>query len=378
MSRDITSRGQEGALQLIESRYPASKKRLDEASVELKERQDDHAQALQELQRRWNDRISGFKTETAALVAAHQKETNQLLLGFDDTHKPYLLKAQVERGKRRLGILEEDRKDTRLEFKGATYQMDELKKMIEGKPELLVLSQAIPEGAWWSRLDPQQVLDLTERFQDFALQSETPNPTYTNLMERLIEAQVKAETLGLRQQDLVDGINNVREEIEGLSDQIVKVQVDEFNLQQQRRLELTRLRGERALELSRLTSQRELKVGAFQRHENLDLSALTREWETASATYGLIAQKYESVRLAKSEQETDVKIGALALRPEAPVPKYTQAKIAIGLLAAFLLAFFGAAVVVALSIPGAKRKLEAATGSQLTTEAPPTRRLVES
>ena len=250
--------------------------------------------------------------------------------------------------------------------------------MIEGQPELLVLSQAIPEGPWWSLLDPQQVLDLTERLQDFASQSETPNPTYTNLMERLIEAQVKAETLGLRQQDLVDGINNVREEIKGLSDQIMKVQVDEFSLKQQRSLELIRLRQQRALELSRLTSQKGLKVGAFLRDENLDLSALTREQQTASATYGLIAQKYESVRLAKSEQETDVKIGALALHPEAPVSKHTQAKIAIGLLAAFLLAFFGAAVVVALSIPGAKRKLEAATGSQLTTEAPPSRRLVES
>ena len=158
----------------------------------------------------------------------------------------------------------------------------------------------------------------------------------------------------------------------------MKVQVDEFNLKQQRSLELTRLRHQRALELSRLTSQKELQVGAFLRDENLDLSALTREQQTASATYGLIAQKYESVRLAKSEQETDVKIGALALRPEAPVSKHTQAKIAIGLLAAFLLAFFGAAVVVALSIPGAKRKLEAATGSRLTIEAQPTRRLVES
>ena len=128
MSREITTRGQERALQLIESRHPTSKKRLDEASVKLKRRQDDHAEALQELQRRWNDRISGFKTETAVLVAAHQKETNQLLLGFDVTHKPYLLKAQLERGKNRLGILEGNRKDTHLELKSATYEMAELKK----------------------------------------------------------------------------------------------------------------------------------------------------------------------------------------------------------------------------------------------------------
>ena len=250
--------------------------------------------------------------------------------------------------------------------------------MIEGQAELLVLSQAIPIGPWWSGLAEQQTLDLTEKLEDIVAKYETRNPTYTSLMERLIEAQVKAETLGLRQQDLVDGINNVREELEGLGDEIMKVQVDEFNLQQQRSLELTRLREQRALELSRLTSQKEFEAGAFKRDEDLEISVLTRERGIASATFGLIAQKYESVRLAKSEQETDVKIGALALRPEAPVSKYTQTKIATGLLAAFLLAFFGAAVVVALSIPGAKRKLEAATGSQLTTEGPPTRRLVES
>ena len=250
--------------------------------------------------------------------------------------------------------------------------------MIEGQAELLVLSQAIPLGPWWSRLAQQQTLEPTEKLGDVVAKYETRNPTYTSLMERLIEAQVKAETLGLRQQDLVDGINNVREEVEGLSDEIMKVQVDEFNLQQQRSLELTRLREQRALELSRLRSQKGFEADAFQRDEDLELSALARERQTASATFGLIAQKYESVRLAKSEQETDVKIGALALRPEAPVSQYTQTKIAIGLLAAFLLAFFGAALVVALSIPGAKRKLEATTRSQLATEAPPTRRLVES
>ena len=118
--------------------------------------------------------------------------------------------------------------------------------MIEEQPELLVLSQAIPDGPWWSRLDPQKVLDLTEKLQDIASQHETPNPAYTNLMDRLCEAQVKAQTLGLRQQDLVEGINSLNEEIEELSDQIKKVQVDEFNLRQQRSLELTRLREQRA------------------------------------------------------------------------------------------------------------------------------------
>ena len=73
-----------------------------------------------------------------------------------------------------------------------------------------------------------------------------------------------------------------------------------------------------------------------------------------------------------------MKLGPLALRPEAPVAKNTLTKTAVGLLAAFLLAFFGAAVVGALSIPGARSEYGLATGSHLTSEGSPDIILVES
>ena len=73
-----------------------------------------------------------------------------------------------------------------------------------------------------------------------------------------------------------------------------------------------------------------------------------------------------------------MKVGALALSPESAVPRYTLTKTAVGLLAAFLLAFFAVAVVEALSTPGVKGEYGVATGSQLAAEGRPTRRLAES
>lgn len=81
MSRDITNRGQEGALQLIESEYPPALERLQSAVVERKERQDHYARTQAALALGWASRISSFDSETDDLVAEYKKETKRLTLG---------------------------------------------------------------------------------------------------------------------------------------------------------------------------------------------------------------------------------------------------------------------------------------------------------
>ena len=119
-------------------------------------------------------------------------------------------------------------------------------------------------------------------------------------------------------------IERVRLEIEDLSSEVTRLELDQFNLGRQRALELSRLKATRGLELGGLQALRENRLGAFSREKNLQLESLALEKNTASSTLGLISKQFENVRLARSEREPDVKIGALAMRPEVPIPRGTN------------------------------------------------------
>jgi hypothetical protein len=112
---------------------------------------------------------------------------------------------------------------------------------------------------------------------------------------------------------------------------------------------MTRLKEARGRKLADLQALEENRLGAFSREKDLQLEALTLEKKTASSSFSLISKQFESVRLARSEEEPDVKIGALALRPEVPVAKGLMARTALGLVAAFFLALFGATIAEAVS-----------------------------
>jgi uncharacterized protein involved in exopolysaccharide biosynthesis len=225
---------------------------------------------------------------------------------------------------------------------------------------------------------PEEALQLSKELRDLGLKWEMPNSIHTMIMEKLIAARVEVETLTPKEDDLKVELGRAREQVEELNAEQMTIQLDRSYLTRQRQAGLAKLKKERATQLAVLTSQKTIATGDFARNQELELSSLALETGTAQTTFELIAQKYESAQLAKSGQEPDVKVGALALRPEFPVGKNTLTKTAIGLLAAFLLAFFGAAVVEALSVPGVKREYGVATGSQLAGEGARNRRLVES
>ena len=378
MSREITTRGQEGALQFIESQYPAAGERLQAAFVKGKERQDHFARAGAELARGWSERLARFNAETDDLVTEYQIETNRLTLEFLKTNRPQALQAQLQLREHRLIKLEGDLGDTRLELKSAQYALAEIQHLIKDQPRKLSLDQAFANGPWWSQVSPEDAIKLAARVADIALTVEVPNQVYTDLMEKLVEAEVEARTLEPRAQDLQADLDRLQREVEVWGKKLMTVQLEQFALAEERERGLARLREKRAFGLADLTSQRDIATGDLTRNQDLEVAAMARESAAAESTFELIAEKYESVQLAKSGQEPDVKVGALALRPESAVARNTLLKTAVGLLAAFLLAFFGAAVAEALSIPGAKGEYGLATGSQLAAEGSPTGRLVES
>ena len=378
MSREVTTRGQEGALQLIESQYPTARKRLRSAVLEKKERLDHYARAQAALTRSWNTRVSDFNSATEELVRVYGTETQRLTLEFLNTYEPSLLQARQKVKEERLIQLEEDLEEIRIGIKSAQYAVAGLEQAIESQPQTISLAQSLPSQAWFSKVTPEEALKLSRELNDMGLKWEMPNTIHTMIMEKLVAARVAVETLTPKENDLKVELGRAGEQVEELNAEQMTIQLDRSYLTGQRQAGLAKLKKGRATQLAVLTSHKSIATGDLARNQELELSSLALETGTAETTFELIAQKYESAQLAKSGQEPDVKVGALALRPEFPVGKNTLTKTAIGLLAAFLLAFFAVAVVEALSTPGVKGEYGVATGSQLAGEGARNRRLVES
>ena len=290
-------------------------------------------------------------------------ETRELVLAFADTHKPELTEATLARQTSRLNSLESELESNRLSLKGAHDVLAELERQIKSEPRYLIVSKAITDSALWNRIGEHSAGRLPEELKDLALREEIPNSIHEKIMESLIDMQVKVETLKPKQEDLAAEIDRVKQEIGKLSSEVTWVKLEHFNLGRQRALELTRLQQARGRELADQQALRQHQMSAFSRERDLDLDSLALDKGAASSTFALISSKFESVRLTKSEQEPDVKIGALALRPEGPVAKGLMTRTALGLVAAFSLGLFGAAIAEAVSghSPGQRNSLNART-----------------
>ena len=345
----VATQGRAGAMQLIESQYPVSKKLLLDMGVRLKEKEDEYARELLQLKSSWNQRIHDFKRETQELVDKHERESKRLLLAFADTYKPELKGAKLARHKSRLNSLESELENNRLSLKGAHDVLAELQRLIQSEPRYLVVSKAITNSALWNRIGEDSAGKLPDELRDLGLREEVPNLIHEKIMGDLIDAQVKVETLRPKQEDLAAEIDRVEREIEELSTEVTRVQLEQFNLGRERALGLSRLTEARSRGLADKQALREHQMSAFSREQNLNLASLAQDKTAASSTFTLMSSKFESARLAKSEQEPDVKIGALARRPEVPVDRGLATRTAVGLVAAFFLALFGATIAEAVS-----------------------------
>ena len=362
-SLEVATQGRAGAIQLIESQYPVSKKVLQDTAVELKERQDQYASTLLQVMSTWNKRIHDFNKETQGLIDKHERETTKLVLAFENTYKPGLTEAKLGRQKSRLNGLESELENNRLSLKGARDVLTELERQIKSEPRYLVVSKAITNGALWNRIGEDSAGRLPDELKDLALREEVPNSIHERIMGSLIDTQVKVETLKPKQEDLAAEIDRVKREIEDLGSEITRVKLEQFNLGRERALELSSLKEARDRELADQQALRQYQVSVFSRERDLDLDSLTLDKSTASSTFEFVSEKFESVRLAKSGQEPYVKIGAHSLQPEFPVARGLMTRIALGLVAAFSLALFGATTAEAVSgfSPGQRNRLNAKT-----------------
>ena len=151
------------------------------------------------------------------------------------------MQAQLQLRESRLISLAGKLEDTRARLKSAQYALTEIRSLIKDQPPKLVLEQAFANEVWWSQVTPEEAVLLAERVKDIAVSTEITNPTYRSLMEKLIEAEIGAETLKPREEDLKADLTRLQKEVDDWDSRVMLVQLEEFSLAEQPRSGLARL-----------------------------------------------------------------------------------------------------------------------------------------
>lgn len=356
---NISDRGREDTLEFIKVQFPQISETLAKKEEVLQERQDQFDKALlglevssnehlvaydtetermlQEYQAETSRLILDYNAETARLTKAHEKETQALRMEFLDRWKPDWVDEQVTQKKTKLAQLQDDLINLDLEASSKKDRIAQLRVELEKQPERLVLSKGITDEAVWAEISRGGSASVPGSIADLKLSTEIVNPVHMNLKEDLARTQISLETQIPRMEYVKQEIARLKGEIEELSTLSTTKQIELFNLTSDRELELTnllaqrdagraRLEESRASGLKLLQAQRDAERSnlessdanlreAKRRERSVVLGRLTREKESIRGTYGVLAGKYESALLAKSEQNRDVKIGSLADLP---------------------------------------------------------------
>lgn len=286
-------RAKEGSLELIEKEYPAARQRLMEAEAKLKELEDSYDRQIKAAEDTWDAKITDFRAEW----------------------KIESLKKQLASYEQELIGSIEKLHQAQMDIKRTKDTLEELHKEIKGHPQFITLSRSISDDALWDRAVDGLSSEAAKQLETLRLKSEQLNPVYHSLLQRLADTQVAYEALLPQEKYLQDQIAARRKEVE----------------------ELTQLILSKELELEKLKREKETALALLRRERDFRVSELKREVESLRGTYSTLAQKYEVARLAKAEEDPDVKVWGYAVAPERPVRPRTMLNTEIALVAGLML-----------------------------------------
>ena len=338
----LAKQRQQGSVRTIEAQYPEIQSTVAGAEDRLKARQDHHGLALLELDKTWKRTLTEFAKETDALRNAHEKETTRLRLEFETLWKPDLLRKRQATEEATLLDLEHTLLDAQVRIKIQQDTLAKIKEELRIEPRYLVLAKAITDEALWDKIGSAEST-LPEALEQLKLRSEFLNPVYQDLLARLTAAQFEYNSLVLKLAHLPDEIDRLKKETDALRTLAAAKENELSALMRDRELALNNLRADRDRELTILQRTYEEESGQTRRDRDFEVEALTREAEVARTAYTSLAAKHQNAQLAKMEDESPVRLGALAVTPRKPTPTGTALKVAtalvVGLILSILLAF---------------------------------------
>jgi uncharacterized protein involved in exopolysaccharide biosynthesis len=178
----------------------------------------------------------------------------------------------------------------------------QLERELKATPQHFVVNKAITDEALWST--KTQGTPAGGALDKSALQTQEINPVFVSLSQRLAEERVN--------------LNALEPQIASLEKQIASTR-------------------QQVVEIRRALLDGERRIADMERRHDVEAAGLEREVETSRTAFDKIAGKIGEARLARSEPDNDLKLGAYAGLPMTPSGPRRSVIAASATMAAFVL-----------------------------------------
>ncbi|MGH8637366.1 MAG: Wzz/FepE/Etk N-terminal domain-containing protein [Burkholderiales bacterium] len=194
-----------------------------------------------------------------------------------------LLKSQLESSEWMVVQQEDALAAARTRLERLRPLVRQLEQEVKDTPQNFVVNKAITDEALWNA--QSQTSRSSGALGDSALQTEEVNPVYVSLGQRLAEERVN--------------LNALEPQIASLEKQLGSTR-------------------RHAVEVRRALLDGERRIADMQRRHEVEAAQLERAVDTARSAFDKIAEVVGEARLAQSEPDKDLKLGAYAGLPSAP------------------------------------------------------------
>ena len=184
----------------------------------------------------------------------------------------------------------------------------QLEKEIASTPQYLIVSKAISDEALWRVQSQGGAAGDGDELGKAQLQSQEVNPVYVTLGQRLAEDRVNLNSLG--------------PQIESLEKQLETMRAKAIEVRQ------SLLDGER-------------RIAEMERRHKVEAGSLQRAVDASRYSFEMLAEKIGEARLAQSEPDKDLKLGAYAGLPSSPAGPRRTLIVAGATAAGFVLSVAG-------------------------------------
>lgn len=305
----LSKRSSSAVADFIENEYTAAEDRLGQSENDLESLEKQFDKRRLRLQGDWESKIGQFNAEWDLPTSRAEAESLRTLLTLPAAPSATEPDARV-------GGLLVQLQEVTLRTNRVKNLLERLDVEIDSHPPSLMLSKAITNNALWeSVMREGSDKAAQDRIGEFGLRTEEQNPVYTDLAQRRANARVEYESLLPQQAQLESRISAVREQMKALNQLI----------------------AEKSAELQRLIWQRDSELELLQRERELAKTQQTRRVDALKSTFQTLASRYESARLVRAEEDSDIKIAASAVGNPIPVRPRVLINTLIGLLVGVLL-----------------------------------------
>lgn len=318
------------AIEVVETLYPASERRLLDLEKKKEETYVDYSRRISGTWTSWGEKMAAHDQKTLEMEADHDAATAKKAAEVADENRRLTRTAELEAMTIAYQELQVTAARQQEELARAQAEVAAVSKRLETTPVFLERGEEEGERAP-VRLEAGTVL---------VTPGDELNPVYVELDRRLADAQVRVATLTAQQERTSLRLAEMDAAIQALDSGLRGGEVSLENLLERRQAEWRMLRVQREEERAELERQRDRLIEALRFERDAVIAGINREIELETKRANELNVSFTDAALAKAQLDIpDVRFGSRAVPPPDPEPRQRAFKTAVALLVGGILGF---------------------------------------